>query len=63
VSPSDRHAAELMLLSVVDAKVATSCYQRERRAYLDPRGSSDDGHWACNGFTVSTVPATGLRAV
>ena len=27
------------------------------------RGSSDDGHWACNGFTASTVPATGLRAV
>jgi hypothetical protein len=26
-------------------------------------GSSDDGHWACNGFTASTVPATGLRAV
>ena len=23
----------------------------------------DDGHWACNGFTASTVPATGLRAV
>jgi hypothetical protein len=27
---------------------------------LDTRGSSDDGHWACNGFTSSTVPATGL---
>src|SRR5215510_7404975 len=27
------------------------------------RGSSDDGHWPCNGFTSSTVPATGLRAV
>src|SRR6516165_7748327 len=26
-------------------------------------GSSDDGHWPCNGFTSSTVPATGLRAV
>ena len=25
--------------------------------------SSDDGHWPCNGFTASTVPATGLRAV
>jgi hypothetical protein len=23
----------------------------------------DDGHGACNGFTASTVPATGLRAV
>src|SRR5262245_10213445 len=31
--------------------------------YLDTRGSSDDGHWPCNGFTSSTVPATGLRAV
>src|SRR5262249_60874201 len=30
---------------------------------LDTRGSSDDGHWACNGFTSSTVSATGLRAV
>src|SRR5262249_40358499 len=29
----------------------------------DTRGSSDDGHWACNGFTSSTVPATGLPAV
>jgi hypothetical protein len=27
------------------------------------RSSSDDGHWACNGFTSSTVSATGLRAV
>ena len=33
-----------------------------RRVALDTRGSSDDGHWACNGFTASTVPATGLRA-
>jgi hypothetical protein len=32
-------------------------------SYLDTRGSSDDGHWACNGFTSSTVPATGLRAI
>src|SRR5262245_66372962 len=31
--------------------------------YLDTRGSSDDGHWPCNGFTSSTVSATGLRAV
>src|SRR5262249_20200473 len=31
--------------------------------YLDTRGSSDDGHWPCNGFTSSTVPATGLRAI
>jgi hypothetical protein len=60
--PSERRAAELMLLSVVDALAATSCCQRERRAYLGTRGSSDDGHWACNGFTGSTVPATGLRA-
>src|SRR4051794_6432266 len=30
---------------------------------LDTRGSSDDGPWACNGFTASTVPATGLRAL
>jgi hypothetical protein len=28
--PSNRHAAGLTLLSVVDAKAATSCYQRER---------------------------------
>src|ERR1700756_3886063 len=32
-------------------------------SYLDTRGSSHDAHWACNGFTASTVPATGLRAV
>jgi hypothetical protein len=25
--------------------------------------SSCDDHWPCNGFTASTVPATGLRAV
>src|ERR1700747_1634647 len=25
--------------------------------------SSCDGHWPCNGFTASTVPATGLWAV
>src|SRR6516165_2870649 len=25
--------------------------------------SSRDDHWPCNGFTASTVPATGLRAV
>jgi hypothetical protein len=25
--------------------------------------SSCDDHWPCNGFTESTVPATGLRAV
>jgi hypothetical protein len=25
--------------------------------------SSGDGHWTCNGFTGSTVPATGLRAL
>ena len=25
--------------------------------------SSCDDHWPCNGFTTSTVPATGLRAV
>jgi hypothetical protein len=30
---------------------------------LDRRGPSDDGHWACSGFTSSTVPATGLRAL
>src|SRR5262249_48887486 len=30
---------------------------------LSKRGSSDDGHWACNGFTSSAVSATGLRAV
>lgn len=29
-SPNDRHVAGLTLLSVVDAEVATSCYQRER---------------------------------
>src|SRR4029077_18340410 len=54
--------AELTLLSVVDAEAATLCCQRERCAYLDTRGSSDDGHGECNGFTASTVPATGLRA-
>jgi hypothetical protein len=29
-------------------------------SHLDTRGSSRDAHWACNGFTASTVPATGL---
>ena len=33
------------------------------RSRLDTRGSSHDDHWACNGFTASTVPATELRAV
>jgi hypothetical protein len=32
-------------------------------SYLATRGSSEDGHWPCNGFTNSTVLATGLRAV
>src|ERR1700730_4778588 len=47
-----------MLLSVVDAEAATPCCQRERRAYLVSRGSSDDGHWACNGFTIHRPGAT-----
>ena len=35
----------------------------EGAASLVSRGPSDDGHWAHNGFTASTVPTTGLRAV
>ena len=35
----------------------------DRCAFLDTRGSSNDGHWLRSGFTEATVPATGLRAV
>src|SRR5262249_35918218 len=62
-SPRVMSRAELTLLSVVGAEAATLCCQKERSAYLDWRGWSDDGHWPCNGFTSSTVSATGLRAV
>ena len=32
-------------------------------AYLVSRGSSDDGHWACNGFTGSAARRRGLPGV
>jgi hypothetical protein len=61
--PCDRHAAELTLLSVVDAKAATLCLLEGAVSLSRYACSSCDDHWPCNGFTASTVPATGLRAV
>ena len=61
--PCDRHAAELTLLSVVDAKAATLCLLEGAVSLSGYACSSCDDHWPCNGFTASTVPATGLRAV
>src|SRR5580704_12745305 len=58
--PCDRHAAELTLLSVVDAKAATLCLLEGAVNLSRYACSSCDDHWPCNGFTASTVPATSL---
>src|SRR5271166_673836 len=54
--PCDRHAAELTLLSVVDAKAATLCLLEGAVSLSRYACSSCDDHWPCNGFTASTVP-------
>ena len=55
--PSERHAAELMLLS--GRRLAATSAVRGSGEPIDTRGSSDDGHWACNGFTGSHRPGDG----
>src|SRR5580704_10450389 len=50
--PCDRHAAELTLLSVVDAKAATLCLLEGAVSLSRYACSSCDDHWPCNGYRI-----------